>query len=417
MKLISRIQTIALACLCTVCLWQAPKNQAASSWNRFRGPNGNGIAETSVKLSQLTLKDTVWKIDLPGEGHSSPVLWDDTIFLTSMSKDTGVFHILAINAANGNILWTRDIDYETFKKHDFNSFASPSVTLDADRVYVLWATPDHFYAAALDHAGEWLWKEDLGPFKSQHGVGVSPILYKNKLIVANDQIGASFMTALDIASGSRVWTQNRKSGKAAYSTPCIYTDSTGHDQLICNSEAEGISALNPDTGSVLWTYGKAFDKRSCSSPIVAGGKIFGSCGSGGGGNFVVAIEPPSGTTSSEPKLAYELRRQANYVPTPIAVGDLAFFWSDTGFVSCVDPASGQVHYQNRVRSRYFGSPVAVGNEVACLSTTGELVVIPADKEFKILNRIELEATTHTTPAFDSEAMYVRTISQLYKFKN
>lgn len=417
MKLISRIQMIALACLCSICFWQAPETQAASSWNRFRGPNGNGIAETSVKLSQLTLKDTVWKIDLPGEGHSSPILWEDTIFLTSMNKDTGAFHILAINSANGNTLWTRDVDYETFKKHDFNSFASPSVTVDADRVYVLWATPGHFYAAALDHAGEWLWKEDLGPFKSQHGVGVSPMLYKNKLIVANDQMGASFLIALDKTSGSRVWKTDRKSGKAAYSTPCIYTDATGRDQLICNSEAEGISALNPDTGSVLWSYGKAFDKRSCSSPIVAGGKIFGSCGSGGGGNFVVAIEPPSGTTSSEPKLAYELRQQANYVPTPIAVGDLAFFWSDTGFVSCVDPASGEVHYQNRVRSRYFGSPVAVGNEIACLSTTGELVVIPANKDFKILNKVEFDATTHTTPAFDLEAMYVRTISQLYKFKN
>lgn len=417
MKLITRLYTIALLWLCSICFWITQENQAASSWNRFRGPNGTGIADSTIKLSQLSLKDTVWKIDLPGQGHSSPIMWEDSIYLTSMNKDTGTFHVLAVNADNGNILWRRDVDYQIFKKHDFNSYASPSVTVDADRVYVLWATPGHFYAGALDHAGEWLWKEDLGPFKSQHGVGVSPMLYKNKLIVANDQMGKSFLTALDKSSGSRVWTQNRRSGKAAYSTPCIYTDPTGRDQLICNSEADGISGVHPDTGTVLWSYDKAFDKRSCSSPIVAGGKIFGSCGSGGGGNFIVAIDPPVGSALQTPRLAYEIRKQANYVPTPIAVGDLAFFWSDSGFVSCVSPSSGKIHYQNRVRSRYFGSPVAAGKEIACLSTVGELVVIPASKDFKILNKIELDTTTHTTPAFDHEAMYIRTISQLYKFKN
>ncbi|MBT5925433.1 MAG: PQQ-like beta-propeller repeat protein [Verrucomicrobia bacterium] len=390
---------------------------AAEHWNRFRGPNGTGLANSSVKLSELKKSDVVWKLDLPGKGHSSPVIWDDTLYLTSMNEESSSFHVIAIHSDSGSIHWSRDLAYQAFSKHDFNSFASPSAAVDADRIYLSWATRDHYFVAAMDHAGEWLWKEDLGPFKSQHGVGVSPIIYHDKLIVANDQLGKSFIIALDKRSGSTIWKTERQSDKTAYSTPCIYKAPNGKDQLIANSAADGISGLDLDTGKVLWSYANAFDKRSCSSPIVAGGKVFGSCGSGGGGNFVVAVEPPSDGSNEQPKLAYEIRRSANYVPTPIAVGDLAFFWSDGGILTCANPVNGEIHYQERVRGRYFGSPVSVGGELACVSTTGEIVVTAVSKEFEILNRLDLDATTHTTPAFDQDSMYVRTVSQLYKFKN
>jgi outer membrane protein assembly factor BamB len=388
-------------------------SSAEEQWDRFRGPNGTGIANSTIKLSELKTSDVVWKLDLPGKGHSSPVVWGDMLYLTSMNEESSNFHVLAIHRENGNIIWSRDVAYQTYSKHDFNSFASPSATVDGERIYLSWATPKHYFVAALDHAGEWLWKEDLGPFKSQHGVGVSPVLYKDKLIVANDQLGKSFIVALDKTSGSTVWKTKRQSDKAAYSTPCIYRTPAGKDQLIVNSAADGISGLDPDSGKVLWSYADAFDKRSCSSPIVAGGRVFGSCGSGGGGNFIVAIDP----SQEKPKLAYEIRRSANYVPTPIAVGNLAFFWSDGGILTCVNPKSGEIHYQERVRGRYFGSPVSVGNEIACVSTTGEIVVTAASDKFKILNRIDLDTKTHSTPAFDQDSMYVRTVSQLFKFRN
>jgi len=417
MKRIPRLPKSLFLCIGLAALLISSWTQAASHWNRFRGPNGTGRADSSIKLSQLKSSDAVWKIDLPGEGHSSPILWEDTLFLTSMHPDTSRFHVLAVDTSSGNVRWTRDVDYQTFRKHDFNSFASPSATVDAERVYISWVTPDHYMVAALDHAGEWLWKEDLGTFKSQHGGGVSPVIYRDKLIVANDQMGPSFLTALDKSSGSRVWTTQRKSGKTAYSTPCVYVDAHGKEQLIFNSEADGISGVDPENGHVLWSYANAFDKRSCSSPMVAAGKVFGSCGSGGGGNFIVAVNPPEAPQSQEAKLAFEIRRSANYVPSPIAVGDLAFFWSDSGFLTCADPATGKVFYQERVRQRYFGSPVAVGNEIACLSTTGELVVAAASKQFQVLNRVDLDETTHSTPAFDRKAMYIRTLTHLYKFQN
>lgn len=392
-------------------------SSAAEYWNRFRGPNGTGIADSTIKLRDLQKGDIVWKLSLPGKGHSSPVIWGRFLYLTCMNEDSSNFHVLSIHRETGNISWSREMAYQTFSKHDFNSFASPSATVDKDRVYLSWATPKHYFVAALDHAGEWLWKKDLGPFRSQHGVGVSPVLYEDKLIIANDQLGQSFIVALDKTSGSTIWKTKRRSDKAAYSTPCVYHRPDGKDQLIVNSAADGISGLDPDNGKVLWSYADAFDKRSCSSPIVAGGLVFGSCGSGGGGNFVVAIDPPAGAPQVKPKLAYTIKRSANYVPTPIAVDDLAFFWSDGGILTCASPKSGKIHYQERVRGRYFGSPVSNGSEIACVSTTGEIVVTAASDEFEILNRIDLDTKTHSTPAFDEDSMYVRTVSQIFKFKN
>ena len=309
MKLIPEMKCGARAWACiALILGTTITCPAADFWNRFRGPNGTGLADSSIKLSQLKITDAVWKIDLHGEGHSSPVIWDDTVYLTSMNKGASTFHVLAVHSDSGNITWSRDVAYQSFSKHDFNSFASPSATVDADRIYVSWATPEHYFVAALDHAGEWLWKEDIGPFKSQHGVGVSPIIYKDKLIVANDQLGKSFILALDKTSGSTIWKTERQSDKAAYSTPCVYQAPNGDDQLIVNSAADGISGLDPEGGSVLWSYGNAFDKRSCSSPIVAGGKVFGSCGSGGGGNYIVAIDPPDDVAKGKAKVAFEIRR-------------------------------------------------------------------------------------------------------------
>ena len=405
-----------LRCIVLFLLWMhGMPLDAATSWSRFRGPNGSGVMPSSIQLSKLEEAHIDWTLDLPGEGHSSPVLWAKSVYLTSMSPAAGSFHVLAIDAESGKVNWSREVAYESFSKHDFNSFASPTPAVDEEGVYIAWARPDHFHVASLDHAGNWRWNRDLGPFESQHGVGVSPILNGHQVIVANDQLGKSFLMAMDKATGSPIWQTPRNSDKAAYSTPCVYQASDGTEQLIFNSAADGITAIDPSDGRKLWSYAKAFDKRSCSSPIVAGGRIFGSCGSGGGGNYVVAVVPPTDMKEDKAQLAYEIRRSANYVPTPIAVKDCIFFWSDGGILTAADPVTGKVHYQERVGGRYFGSPVSTGDEIACVSTTGELVVVAASSSFQLLHRLDLGALCHSTPAIAEDALYVRTVSKLHKF--
>jgi outer membrane protein assembly factor BamB len=176
--------------------------------------------------------------------------------------------------------------------------------------------------------------------------------------------------------------------------------------LIFNSETHGVSAIAPDTGKVVWEFAEAFDKRSVSSPIIAAGLVVGSCGSGGGGNYVVAVRPGSPDRSAE--RSYEIRRSAPYVPTSICVGKLLFLWSDGGILSCVDASSGEVKWQERVGGNYFSSPIFVDSRLFCISTSGEVVVVSATDKFEVLARNPLGELTHSTPAIAGGRMYIHT---------
>ncbi len=389
---------------------------SGQEWPRFRGPNGTGQSLSTANFKHLSEESVLWKTPLPGKGHSSPVNWGDQIFLTSTDESQNQFIVLALSAATGKVLWSKEYPYQTFSKHRFNSFASPTAAVDGDRLYVSWGTPQHLYLAALDHAGEQVWQRDLGTFKSQHGPGTSPMLFEDLVIITNEQLGESFIIAVDSKTGETRWKTPRRSAKTAYSTPTLSEDSAGNPILLVNSQAHGIGALNPKTGAPIWEYTNAFDKRSCSSPITAGGLVFGSCGSGGGGNFVVAVRPPNGTTRKSAELAYEIRKSAPYVPSFIANKDWLFLWSDGGFLSCVEPQTGKVQWAERTRGRFFGSPIAVADQLIAVTDTGEIRVASGTGKFELFNSFDLDETCHSTPAVISNHLFVRTVSHLWKFK-
>ncbi len=406
-----------------VALAEFTQPASAQEWTRFRGPNGTGISHAKTIPTNIAASDINWKVELPGVGHSSPVLWGERIFLTSTGDDAGGLSVLCLNAADGKTVWRRDFPLAPFTRHKLNSFASATPSVTASAVYVVWNEPEHYFLAALDHSGATIWQRDFGAFVSQHACGTSPIVVGDKIILGGEQdgqefvpgserSGKSFIVAVDAKTGDTVWQTDRHSVVVAYSTPCIREAADGKQSLIFNSQAHGIYAVDPDTGNVLWEYDQAFKKRSVSSPFIAGNIIFGSCGSGGGGNYVVAIKAGDSLASGKPELAYEMKKSAPYVPTGVAVGDLAWFWSDAGILTCVHAPTGEIRFQERVGGNFFGSPVWVDGRLFCVSTTGELEVVEAGDKFKVLHRFPLEELCHTTPAIAGGRMYVRTEKHL-----
>jgi outer membrane protein assembly factor BamB len=352
-------------------------------------------------------------VTIPGEGHSQPVLWGDKLFVTSaVGEDRAV---LCLSAHNGQTVWSQHVPSKTHGKHKFNSFASSTPCCDAERVYVTFASSDSYTVTAFDHAGNKKWHLDLGPFVSQHSMGASPMLYKESVIVCNEQDGPSSLVAIDRTSGKIHWRATRRTADqgTAYSTPCIYEPAGEAPQLIVNSKAYGVSGVDPETGKTLWES-PLLTMRSCSSPVFAGGIFTGSTGSGGGGNYVIAIRPGGAGDVSKTHLAWTLKGSAQmpYVCTPVAHGDLLFLWSDKGFVTCVDAKTGEQHWQQRVGGNYFGSPIRVQDRLYCLSTDGQCVVLAASTTFKELARIDLGEASHNTPAIAGGRMYLRTFTQL-----
>src|SRR5262249_54759533 len=140
-------------------LWlTAAASASGQEWTRFRGPNGSGVNQATTVPVRWTEKDYNWKVELPGVGHSSPVLWGERIFVTSAEEKTGTRHVLCLHAADGRTLWSREFAGERHGKHADNSFASATPAVDERRLYVAWATPREFLVLAFDHAGKEVWR-------------------------------------------------------------------------------------------------------------------------------------------------------------------------------------------------------------------------------------------------------------------
>jgi outer membrane protein assembly factor BamB len=386
----------------------------AQEWTRFRGPNGSGVSHAKTIPTRWSESDLNWKVALPGAGHSSPVLWGDKVFITSADDKRMQFVVLCLKASDGSLIWQKEFSFTPHRKHANNTFATSTPTVDAERVYISRMEPAHNFLFAVDHSGELVWEKDLGPYRTQHSGGPSPILHDGMVVLANEQDGESSLIAVDARTGETRWKTPRQTGNsaAAYSTPCVYQAKDGKLVLIFNSEMHGISAIAPDTGKVAWEFTEAFDKRSVSSPVIAGDLLIGSCGSGGGGNFVVAVRPGDPARNKKPERAYEVRRSAPYVPTSICVGDRLFLWSDAGIVSSVVASTGEVKWQERVGGNFFSSPVWVHGRLFGVSRSGEVVVVSAGDKFEILARNPLNELTHSTPAIAGGRMYIHTSQHL-----
>ena len=391
---------------------------AAQDWTRFRGPNGGGVSDAKSIPVQWTEADYNWKAELPGVGHGSPVVWGDRVFLISADPDNATRYLLCFHAASGEKLWARDFPSKPHSfENKFSSYASASPTVDAERVYAAWSTTDETTLLALDHNGQDAWRLNLGPWVGTHGFGISPVLYKDLLILSNSQEadrlkegekpGVSYVAAFDRKSGQERWRTLRTSRSVCYSTPCLYQPPGGRDELICCNTANGLYSLDPETGQENWSI-VAFDKRIVCSPLVASGLIFSSTGSGGGGgNYLSAVRP-----GKNAQVAYTIKKQAPYVPTAVARGDLVFLWSDKGFVTCLDGPTGEIHWQERVGGDCFSSPIIVDDKLYCVDVNGVVHVLAADKEFRKLAENPLGESSRATPAVSGGKMYLRTFSHL-----
>lgn len=389
-------------------------NAIGQEWARFRGVNGAGVSKT-VLPAKFTPDQFNWKVKLPGIGHSCPVLWGDKVFLLSADPKDATRYMLCHSAKDGRELWRKSFASEKHHLHARSSYASCTPAVDADFVYVAWSTPAETLLKAFDHDGNEKWSLDLGSWTSQHGFGTSPILYKDLVILSNQQQGdppkgavpgKSRMMAFDRKTGKEVWVTDRVTRRVCYSVPFIHQIG-GKDQLICLSTGDGVYSLDPNTGKPLWSAKDAFSMRTVGSPITAGGLIFGSTGSGKGGNYVVAVKPGPAA-----EFAYRIETQAPYVPTMISKGNLVFLWFDKGIVTCIEASNGEVHWRERVGGGFSGSPVIAGDKIYCISEDGELVVLAASKEYKLLGRSPLGEASRSTPAIAGGRMYLRTYSQL-----
>jgi len=387
----------------------------SENWPRFRGPNGSGLSETPGIPAQWSQDDHAWSVGLPGQGHASPVVWGQRLFVTSADQQDGQQTLSCLNTRNGQELWKRSWKFTPYKKHKNNSFASNSPAVDRDHVYVLRQTRQSSPLTALTHQGQPVWEYDLGPYLHGQGGGTSPIVYDDMVIVCNDHAAGSFLLAVDRKTGVERWKIARKGRRACYATPCVFAAAGRQPELIFSHCFEGITGVDPHTGRQNWmidVFG-TFKQRAVGSPITAGNVLIASSGARVAEKNVVAVRHVNADGTGGVEEVFRVTRSAPHVPTPVVYGQWLFLWADNGVVTCVNLDDGQSLWQKRVGGNFFASPICISGRLYCPDRDGNVIVIAAAAKFQSLGRTPLGEPTMATPAVADGRLFLRTAGHVF----
>ncbi len=381
----------------------------ADDWPRFRGPNGTGISPSIGIANEWTSSDYAWSVELPGVGHSSPVVVGNQVYVTSGDRASGNLFFEAYDVASGNRRWRKVVRLSDYEMHASNNFASASPAADAEQVYISFYSPGEVTVIAYSHAGDEQWRTGLGAFGSPHGFAASPVVVGDVVCLQGDNADGGYLVALDARTGGEKWRAVRPAGKESYATPAVVQLPSGGRAIVVTSMTGGIRALDPATGNQLWQQANALPARTVSSPIVAGNLVMAACGGGGNGKQLYAVRA---TDDGQAEHAFTLSKNVPYVPTGIVCGDLLFLWHERGTITCIDLETQQPLWTKRVGGKYFGSPVCLGDRLLAVSMDGEAVMLAAGRKYELLGRTDLGEATQATPAVADGRLLLRTESKL-----
>ena len=388
-------------------------NAFGNEWTQFRGPGTSGHSSDETIPSTITKNVIKWIFDLPGTGHSSPVVWDQTVFMTLSSKESpGTRYVMALSLEDGSVKWRNKQEHEVYRQHRFNDFSSSTPCCDEKRVYVTWTSPKGVEALALNHNGKELWKIKLGNFYAKHGSSASPVLAKNTLVIgSHGEEGKSYIVGLNPENGVERWRINRESNdKGAYSTPVFRTADDGTQELIFSSTAHGITAIDPSSGKIRWEHDAGFSQRCVGGPIISGDTIFVSAGSGSGGKESAVVR----VKSKKPTIAWEAGLKGlPYVPTGISHKGMIFLLNDGGVMTCRSAKDGKIHWQERVVGAPYSSPIIINDNIYCCSKEGELNVVKAANKLEKVSSYKFDDGIYASPAVAKGNLLIRTFSKLY----
>lgn len=391
--------------------------RAEDHWPGFRGPNGDGTSSaTGLPITWSESEHVAWKTAIHGKAWSSPVVWDDQIWLTTATEDGKQLSAVCVDRNTGRIL--RDlIVFQPVNPqycHPENSYASPTPVIEAGRVYV------HFGAhgtACLDtETGKIIWSRDDLECYHFRGPGSSPTLYENLLFLTFDGYDHQFVAALDKQTGKTVWRRDRdidygtENGdyKKAFSTPTVVV-SGGRAQLVSPS-AIATLAYDVQTGDVLWRV-RHGGMNSAARPVFANGLLYWTTGSNG---LLLAVRPGGRGDVSDSHVMWTSSRSVSQRPSPVVVGDLLFMVSDSGVVSCLDSTTGKPIWQRRLRGQFWASPLAAEGHIYLFNREGGTIVIEAGRRFKLLAENQLDDGFWASPAVAGRSLILRTKTHLYR---
>ncbi len=405
------------------------QGQARLDWPQFRGPDGTGVsAARNVPVTWSESQHVKWKTAIHGRAWSSPVVLGAQVWVTTATEDGRELFAVAIDRESGRIvhdLKLFHVDKPQFA-HAFNSYGSPSPTIEPGRVYVTFGSPG---TAALDtKTGKVLWERRDLECNHFRGAGSSPVIFQNLLIMHFDGSDQQYVVALDKNSGKTVWKTARsidfqdlgRDGKPqadgdyrkAFATPLVTT--VGGRPLLISLGGKAAYGYDPLTGKELWRIEERKSHSASTVPAVGHGMAFYPSGFDASQLMAVRMDGQGDVTASH--VVWRVGRGVPQKPSVLLVGDMIFMINDGGIATMVDALTGAVIWTARVGGSYSASPVSAGGRIYVFSEEGKATVLDAGREFKVLAENHLDNGFMATPAISGQALFIRTRTHLYRIE-
>ena len=378
---------------------------------QFRGPGGEGhSAEKNLPVTWSETENIRWKTEIDGLGWSTPSIEGSQVWITTATDEGKSLRIVCLDKTSGKILLNEEIFHhdDPGKIHKKNSYASPSVLIDGDRVYA------HFGrlgTACLSRDGNVIWKEEQ-KYNHRHGPAGSPIVFGNLLILACDGTDVQYVTALDKLTGKEVWKTTRD-GAMAYSTPLLI-EVDGQTQLV-STGGEWAMGYEPKSGREIWRFRYPKGYSNVPRPVYGEGLVF-LC-SGYDKPWLYAVKPTGEGDVTESHMAWKLERGAPLNPSPLLLGQDLYIVNDSGIAQCLDAKSGEAYWQKRLGGNFSASPLLADGRLYLLDEAGKTYVVePSREEYKELAVNTLPGQTLASIAAADGALFLRTDKALYRIQ-
>ena len=438
----------------------------AEQWPRFRGPDSIPVSANSDLPDRWSTSDNVeWAVEVPGVGWSSPIVWNDRVFLTSATSESPMkppslgtdfsneylaelraeglspeevnqrlylrdrempdeivigLGLYCFDLATGKLLWERQVYHGRPRggRHRKNSFASETPVTDGERVYAYFTQVGLY---AYDFKGDAIWSVPLSPHATirDYGTGASPVLHRERIFVLNDNESDAFVAAFEARSGKELWRAPRRFDEqrnTGWSTPFVWENEMGAELVTLGPGAVVSYDLE---GSELWRI-SGMAGMPIQSPFAWNGLLFVTSGSSGGSGRTMAVIRATKGGEEKDRIVWEDRLAgATYLPTPLVYEGALYVLSAKGILARYDARTGERVYRARVSpeaAAFTASPWAYDGKVFALSEEGDTFVVEAGATYRLLGVNRLEDWALATPAIAGDRLLVRTRSRLYSIR-
>jgi outer membrane protein assembly factor BamB len=379
---------------------------SAEDWPQFRGPRQDGTSRDQAGLHWKLL----WKSQLPGPGHSSPIVWGDLVVVTAFEPETSVMRrlmgregrllVAALERNTGRLVWQQEVATAAIEKTtSINKPATPTPATDGRRIFTYFGS---FGLASFLMNGTPDWHLRIGRYPHHMGSASSPVVSGNVVLLNVETDGPSFLYSIERSSGRVLWQVPRRTRQAGYATPVVWNG------MVVIAGSQSVTAYNFETGNTLWDITE-LSTYVVPTPVIGDGLLYATA-SGPGGNVVAAVRQTG-------DVVWRSSRGAAYVASPVYFGGRLCTVNNNCVVSCLDGRNGALLWQQRISSHSacYASPIAVSDQLIIISESGELFVLDAKTSFRLRVQEQLHERILASPAISNGMLFVRSDKSLTAF--